>query len=217
MALADQDTSVVDRLGKTELVDTGLETALQEVLNLEGQDVIELHAGLVKDTDTYETANESVTLEEALGVLLVESKKRTGKLLANSYLAHCASIQLRAGSCNENLPSGTTDLGQGQLDAPDLTLVAETILADELQLGIPNPTLTCVPDISGARSRSVAMEYHIQTSGLERTTWDAVRLGVGTGRHCGCRGGRVEVGILVVDEGSEFRAEGANARTTPST
>jgi hypothetical protein len=128
VALADQDTSVVDRLGKTELVDAGLETALQEVLNLEGQDVIELHAGLVKDTDTYETANESVTLEEALGVLLVESKKRT---------------------------SGTTDLGQGQLDAPDLTLVAETILADELQLGI-------------------------QTSGLERTTWDAVRLGVGT-------------------------------------
>jgi nucleoside-triphosphatase THEP1 len=77
VALADQDTSVVDRLGKTELVDAGLETALQEVLNLEGQDVIELHARLVKDTDTYETANEGVTLEEALGVLLVESKKRT--------------------------------------------------------------------------------------------------------------------------------------------
>jgi hypothetical protein len=77
VALADQDTGVVDRLGETELVDAGLETALQEVLNLKGQDVIELHAGLVKDTDTHETANEGVTLEEALGVLLVESKKRT--------------------------------------------------------------------------------------------------------------------------------------------
>lgn len=79
MALADQDTSVVDGLGEAELVDAGLETALQEVLNLEGQDVIELHAGLVKDTDTHETANESVTLEETLGVLLVKSKKRTAK------------------------------------------------------------------------------------------------------------------------------------------
>jgi nucleoside-triphosphatase THEP1 len=79
VALADQDTSVVDRLGKTELVDAGLETALQEVLDLEGQDVIELHAGLVQDTDTHETANESVTLEETLGVLLVESKERTAK------------------------------------------------------------------------------------------------------------------------------------------
>jgi hypothetical protein len=79
VALADQDTSVVDGLGETELVDAGLEAALQEVLNLKGQDVIELHAGLVKDTDTDETANESVTLEEALGVLLVESKKRTSQ------------------------------------------------------------------------------------------------------------------------------------------
>ena len=82
MALADQDTSVVDRLGKTELVDAGLETALQEVLDLEGQDVIELHARLVEDTDTDETADKGVTLEKALGVLLVESKKRTVKMLA---------------------------------------------------------------------------------------------------------------------------------------
>jgi hypothetical protein len=77
VALADEHTSVVDGLGKTELVDAGLEAALQEVLNLKGQDVIELHAGLVKDTDTDETANESVTLEEALGVLLVKSQERT--------------------------------------------------------------------------------------------------------------------------------------------
>merc|ERR1712137_808877 len=74
------------------------QVALQEVLDLEGQDVIELHAGLVEDTDAHETANESVTLEEALGVLLIQSEERT---------------------------SGTTDLGQSQLDTPDLTLVAE--------------------------------------------------------------------------------------------
>jgi hypothetical protein len=77
VSLADENTSVVDGLGKTELVDAGLKTALQEILNLEGQHVIELHAGLVEDTDADETANEGVTLEEALGVLLVESEKRT--------------------------------------------------------------------------------------------------------------------------------------------
>jgi hypothetical protein len=77
VALADEDTSVVDGLGETELVDAGLQTALQKVLNLQGQDVIELHAGLVEDTDTHETANEGVTLEEALGILLVESEERT--------------------------------------------------------------------------------------------------------------------------------------------
>ena len=78
VALADENTSVVDRLGETELVDASLKAALQEVLNLEGQDVIELHAGLVKDTDTDQTANESIALEETLGVLLVESKELTG-------------------------------------------------------------------------------------------------------------------------------------------
>jgi len=75
--LADENTSMVNGLGKTKLVDAGLETTLQEILNLEGQHVIELHAGLVEDTDADETTNEGVTLEEALGVLLVESEKRT--------------------------------------------------------------------------------------------------------------------------------------------
>jgi len=77
VALADEDTSVVDGLGETELVDAGLEAALQEILDLEGKDVIELHAGLVKDTDAHQTANERIALEEALGVLLVKGKELT--------------------------------------------------------------------------------------------------------------------------------------------
>ena len=77
VTLLDQDTSVVDRLGETELVDTGLETALQEVLDVQGQDVIELHARLVEDTNTDQTANQGITFEETLGVLLVEGKKLT--------------------------------------------------------------------------------------------------------------------------------------------
>ena len=36
MALAQQNTGVVDGLGQTKLEDLGLEAALQEVLNLEG-------------------------------------------------------------------------------------------------------------------------------------------------------------------------------------
>ena len=79
VALLDQDTGVVDRLGEAKLVDASLETALQEVLNLQGKDVIELHAGLVEDTDAHKTANQGVTLEQALGVLLIESKELTGR------------------------------------------------------------------------------------------------------------------------------------------
>lgn len=89
VALTDEDTGVVDGLGEAELVDEGLEAALKEVLDLEGKDVIELHAGLVEDTDAHETANQGVTLEEALGVLLVKGEKLTAWPLA-SYLTPIA-------------------------------------------------------------------------------------------------------------------------------
>jgi hypothetical protein len=79
VSLADENTSVVDGLGETKLVDTGLETTLQEILNLQGQDVIELHAGLVEDTDTYETANESISFEKSLWVLLLKGEQLTGR------------------------------------------------------------------------------------------------------------------------------------------
>lgn len=36
-----------------------------------------------------------------------------------------------------NIPGSTTNLGQGELDTPDLTLVLEAILADELELRVP--------------------------------------------------------------------------------
>lgn len=77
VSLADKNTSVVDGLGKAKLVDASLKTALQEILDLEGQNVIELHAGLVEDADANETADQSVTLEKALRVLLVQGQKLT--------------------------------------------------------------------------------------------------------------------------------------------
>ena len=49
--LADKHTSVVDGLGQAALKDLSLETTLQEVLDLQGQHVIETHAGLIEHTD----------------------------------------------------------------------------------------------------------------------------------------------------------------------
>ncbi|KAL2273466.1 hypothetical protein FJTKL_04529 [Diaporthe vaccinii] len=117
VALADEDTGVVDGLGETELVDTSLQATLKEILDLEGEHVIELHAGLVEHTDTHETANQGVAFKETLGVLLIEGEQLTAEF--------CMCI-----------PGSTTNLGQGELDTPDLTLVLQTILADELQLGV---------------------------------------------------------------------------------
>jgi len=77
VALADEDTGVVDGLGKTKLVHAGLKAALHEIFDLEGKDVIELHARLIEHTDADQTANEGISFEETLGVLLVEGKKLT--------------------------------------------------------------------------------------------------------------------------------------------
>ena len=90
VALLDQDTGVVDGLGEAELVDAGLETALQEILDLEGKHVIELHAGLVEHTDADETANEGIAFEETLGVLLVEGEKLT----VEEHVSRCHSVAL---------------------------------------------------------------------------------------------------------------------------
>lgn len=81
VALADEDTGVVDGLGEAELVDASLQATLKEILDLEGEHVIELHAGLVEHTDTHETANQGVAFEETLGVLLVEGEQLTVRLL----------------------------------------------------------------------------------------------------------------------------------------
>ena len=106
MALPDEHASVVDGLGKAALEDLGLETTLQEVLDLERQDVIETHARLVQDTDADETTDEGVTLEETFGILGIELEQLTGS---------------------------TTDLGEGETNAPDLALVAETVFTSKLR------------------------------------------------------------------------------------
>lgn len=106
MPLPDEDTGVVNRLGKTALEDLGLQPALQEIFDLQGQHVIETHAALIEHTNAHETADKSVTLEETLGVLVIELEELTGS---------------------------TTNLGKNEGNAPNLALVAETVLSSELQ------------------------------------------------------------------------------------
>jgi hypothetical protein len=77
VSLLNEDTGVVNTLGEAELVDTGLQAALQEIFDLEGKHVIELHARFIEHTDTDETANKGVAFEQALGVFLIECEELT--------------------------------------------------------------------------------------------------------------------------------------------
>ena len=96
----------------------GLKTTLQEVLNLEAEDVIKLHLGLVQDADPDQTPEERVTLEQPLGVLLLEGEEDSG---------------------------GGPHLGQGVFHPPDLPLVPQPVLSNELQLLVETSLLEGPP------------------------------------------------------------------------
>jgi hypothetical protein len=109
VTLTDQDTGVVDGLGETQLENLSLETTLKEIADGEGEDIIELGLGLVQNTDALEATDEGGTLEHTTGILLVKS---------------------------EELTSSGTDLGEEELNAPNLVLALEAILTAELELGV---------------------------------------------------------------------------------
>ena len=103
--LSDQDTGMMDTLGQSNLEHLCLQPAFQEIFDLEGKHVIETHAALIEHTNAHETANEGVTLEETLGVFIVEL---------------------------EELTSSTTNFGEGEGNTPNLALVAQAVLSSEL-------------------------------------------------------------------------------------
>ncbi len=104
---SDTHSGVVDALGQAELEHLGLQAALQKVLNLKAKHVIQLHPSLVEHSDADEASEQSVALKETLGVALLQG---------------------------EQLSGGLADLGQRKLDPPDLPLVSQAVLADELEL-----------------------------------------------------------------------------------
>lgn len=61
VTLTDQHTSVMEGLGESQLEDLGLQATLQEVLDLQAEHVIELHAGLVQHSDADQTTQQRVS------------------------------------------------------------------------------------------------------------------------------------------------------------
>ena len=96
---------MVNALGQAALEHLGLQPSLQEIFDLQGQHVIKTHARFVEHTDADKTTDKGVTLEQTLGILVIELKKFT---------------------------SSTTDLGEDEGNSPDLALVAETVFTSEL-------------------------------------------------------------------------------------
>jgi len=136
--LTDENSSMVYRLGETgstsafyryhrtenepKLEHLGLEPPLQEILSLEREHVIKSHAGIIEHTNADQSADQCIALEEAFGVFVVELQEFSG---GSADL----SGRLSQSWMEEKMD---TDLGEGELNAPNLALAAETVLAGEL-------------------------------------------------------------------------------------
>lgn len=67
MPLADQNTGMMDALGKSKLEDLRLQPPLQEIFNLQTQDVIQLHLTLVQYTNPHQAPEQSITCKNHTG------------------------------------------------------------------------------------------------------------------------------------------------------
>ena len=80
VSLSDQDASVVDRLGKTELEHLGLKSAVHQLGGAQLQNVVELLLLLGDQSQTSHAADDGSSLEDSAGVLLVQSEELTSSL-----------------------------------------------------------------------------------------------------------------------------------------
>lgn len=109
MALFDKDASMMNALGQSLLVDLGLETTFQELLRGELQDEIKFEFVVRQQAVAAHTPEEGGSLKDAFGILGVQSQESASRL---------------------------SKLGEGKLNAPDLSLASESILSDKLEFGI---------------------------------------------------------------------------------
>ena len=133
VALEDQAASLVDRAGHTVLEDDGLEAAFENIGDGEGEDIIELVLGFFEEAKIVAAAENGVTFEDTARVGLGEGEEET---------------------------SGTTHLGEDNVDAPDFTLATETVLTDEAEFTIKTFTFVGTTG-SGGDTVEVAVVAHV--------------------------------------------------------
>ena len=131
MSLPDQNPSMMNTLRKTQLVNTSLQSSLQEIFHLERKHVIQLHARFVQNTDTDKTANQCIAFEETFWVFFFHCQELT---TSHHRLSERGGLDKLS---TWGIPSSTTNLGEGEHNAPHLALIPQAIFTDDFQLGVP--------------------------------------------------------------------------------
>jgi hypothetical protein len=120
VALSDQNTSMVDGLGKTLLKDLGLESSLHESLSGQLKDIIEGVLLVSQKTISLQAAEKRRSLEESLGVFWVQSEESTSRLRSGG------EVGMKRESSKRN-DAYLTNFGEKELDTPDLSLATKSI------------------------------------------------------------------------------------------
>ncbi|EDK39594.2 40S ribosomal protein S9-B [Meyerozyma guilliermondii ATCC 6260] len=109
VSLSNQHSSVVDRSSQTQFENLSLQSSLQEIFWFQSQDVIQLHLVLWQHTNLHQSSDQSITFEQSLWVLLVSGQQVT---------------------------SGSSDLGQLELNSVDFSLVLQSKFTSQLQFTV---------------------------------------------------------------------------------
>ncbi|MDG2585312.1 hypothetical protein P7M63_23660, partial [Vibrio parahaemolyticus] len=79
VTLADEHTGMVNRFGQAQLKDLGLQPSLQEILNLQAQNVIQLHLALIQHPNSNKSSQQSVAFKQTPRILLDQELKLIGE------------------------------------------------------------------------------------------------------------------------------------------
>jgi len=124
----------VDGLGlEALLVDTGLQPLVEQLVDGETEHVIQLQLLAREEPVAVHAVEQGSALEKSSGVALLEGQQLSG---------------------------GLTEAGEDEVHSPDLTLVLEAVLADQLQLVVD--TFLLEGTTGGVESRRVYMTYGVQ-------------------------------------------------------
>ena len=107
VSLSDKDSGVMDAGSELSLGNEGLESSFHELVNGQTEDVIELSLVLLQQTELDNSSNESVTLEDSLGIVVLKSEKLSGSL---------------------------SKFGKGELNSPHFSLVLKSVSTNNLKL-----------------------------------------------------------------------------------
>ena len=107
VSLSDQDSSMMEGVSEFLLGDDGLESSFHELVEGKTEDIIELSLVFLEETESDHSSEKGITFEKSSGIIFGQGHEGSSSL---------------------------SDLGEGELDSPCLSLASKSVGADNSEL-----------------------------------------------------------------------------------